>query len=483
MAVRSSFVWMAFGQASYFGLQFVGSILVARLLGPYDMGVFAIAMAVIGMISVVQMVGLNTFLIREPVLTPDIVATAATVNLAIAALMAIAIAGLGLVGGKLFAEPGVRSLLLLLAVVPLIGQFAFVPNTMLERDGAFKTIAVIKAVSTAFGMGLTILLALKGFRYMSLGYSQVATALLTNLAINIIARRHVSFRLSLAHWSVMARFGGQIFAVSGLTRVASRLMELVLGRAQGVAALGLYSRASSNHAMVWDSIHGIVARVVFADFSRCQREGIPLGGRYLKVLELMTGILWPMFAGVAILAGPAVQQIYGPDWIGAAVPLSLLCIASMILVSTTMSWEVFVVRGETGRQARFEFIRTIFGTSIFVAACFHSLAAAAATRIADALFAQYLYRPHLERMTDTRRAQFGAVYLRSAVAGIAAVAPALAVMIYWRFAVDVPIMTLGAAVGAGGVAWLLALRGMDHVIYHELLTAMRRFRKSTVPAT
>ncbi|QXQ07585.1 oligosaccharide flippase family protein [Sphingosinicellaceae bacterium] len=483
MAVRSSFVWMAFGQASYFGLQFVGSIVVARLLGPYDMGVFAIAMAVIGMIGVVQMVGLNTFLIREPVLTPEIIATAATVNLAISALMAVVIGGLGLAGDALFAEPGVRSLLLLLAVVPLIGQFAFVPNALLERDGAFKTIATIKAASTAFGMALTIILALKGFRYMSLGYSQVATALLTNIAINIIARQHVSFRLSLAHWSAMSRFGGQIFAVSGLTRVASRLMELVLGRTLGVAALGLYSRASSNHAMVWDSIHGVVARVVFADFSRCQRENIPLGDRYLKVLELMTGILWPLFAGVAILAGPAVQLIYGRDWSGAAVPLSLLCIASMVLVSTTMSWEVFVVRGETGRQARFEFIRTIFGTTIFVAACFHSLAAAAATRIADALFAQYLYRPHLERMTGTKRSQFGAVYLRSGIAAVAAVAPALGLMIFWRFSVTVPIVPLGVAVAAGGLAWLLAMRSTDHVIYHEMRTALRRLRGSAAPAT
>ena len=483
MAVRSSFVWMAFGQASYFGLQFVGSIIVARLLGPYDMGVFAIAMAVVGMIGVVQMVGLNTFLVREPVLTPEVIATAATVNLAIAVLMSVAIAGLALVGDAVFAEAGVRRLLLVVAVVPLIGQLAFVPNAMLERDGAFRVIAIVKAASTALGMALTIWLATLGYRYMSLAYSQVATALLTNLAINLVARRHVSFRLSVKHWSAMARFGGQIFAVAGLTRVASRLMELVLGRTLGVAALGLYARASSNHAMVWDSIHGIVARVVFADFSKCQREGTPLGGRYLKVLELMTGVLWPLFAGVAILAGPAVRLIYGPAWVGAAIPLSLLCIASMVLVSTTMSWEVFVVRGETGRQARFEFIRTIFGTSIFIAACFHSLAAAAATRIADALFAQYLYRPHLERMTGTTRAQFGTVYLRSAIATVAAAAPSLAVMVFWRFSDITPALPLGIAVGVGGVAWLLALRSTGHVIYHEMASAVRRLRPPTAATT
>ncbi len=474
MAVRSSFLWMAIGQTSFLALQFVGSVIVARLLGPYDMGVFAVAMAVIGLISVVQMVGLNTFLIREPKLTPEIVATAATVNLVITSLMAVGIAIMGLIGGSLFKEPGVRDMLLVLAVVPIIGQFAFVPNTMLEREGSFRTIAMVKIGSTAIGLAITIGLAMMGYRYMSLAYSQVATALLTNAAINLVARRHISFKMSLAHWSAMSRFGAQIFAVAGLTRVAGRLMELTLGRTLGIDQLGLYTRASSNHAMVWDSIHGIVTRVVFADFSRCEREGVPLRERYLKILELMTGLLWPLFAGVAILAGPAVHLIYGAKWTAAAPPLALLCIASMVLVSTTMSWEVFVVKGETGRQARFEFIRTAFGTSIFVAACFYSLEAAAATRIADALFAQYLYRPHLERMTTAKRSEFVSVYGRSAIAGLFAVAPALAVMAYWRFSTTTPLPQLGAAVVAGGIAWLVALRMMDHIIYHELRTVTAR---------
>ncbi len=53
-------------------------------------------------------------------------------------------------------------------------------------------------------------------------------------------------------------------------------------------------------------------------------------------------------------------------------------------------------------QVRFDFIRAITGTLLFIAGSFVSLEAAAASRIADALFAQFLYRPHLQRMTVTR---------------------------------------------------------------------------------
>ncbi|HWW63632.1 MAG TPA: oligosaccharide flippase family protein [Sphingomonadaceae bacterium] len=480
MAVRRSLAWMAFGQGGFFCLQFLGSVVVARLLSPYEIGVFAIAMAVVGLVSVVQAIGLNNLLVRERDLTPDLVASAAAANIAICLLLAVTIAVLGYLGEALFKEPGVRHVLLVLAVVPIIGHFAFVPGAMLEREGNFRTIALLKMVSTAIGVGITITLALKGYSYMSLAYSQVATALLTNVATNVVARRHVTFRLSLAHWSKVWRFGLQIFAISGASRIANRTMEVSLGSILGLGQLGLFSRASNNHNMLWDNIHGVVGRVVFVDFSQRAHEGAPLGDRYLRVLELMSGLLWPVFALVAVLAGPLIVHIYGPPWAGAAPPLALLCIASIVLVSTTMSWEVFVVCHETARQVRFEFIRTLLGTGLFIAGCFISLEAAAASRILDALFAQFLYRPHLERMTGTSRHAFSAIYLRSAIATLVAVAPSLALMILWRFSAQTPVALLVLSVGGGGLLWLLALRGLHHALYGEIMTVLTRLRQRAI---
>lgn len=482
MAMRRSLAWNSLGQGSFVVLGFVGSIVIARILGPFDTGIFAIAMAVVGLISVFQAIGLANFLVREHELTPDIVATASTVNLAISAFMALCIAGLGFAGEALFKEAGVRDVLLVIAVVPLIGQFAFVPQAMMEREGNFKTLAMIKTGSTLLGLVITIGLALAGYRYMSLAWSQLLTAIVTNAAIAVIARRHMTLRLSLAHWSAISKFGAQIFAISGLTRIASRTMEIVLGRTLGLAALGLYSRASSNHNMLWDSVHGAVGTVIFVDFARLKREGLPMADRYLQILSMMTGLMWPMLGGVAVLAGPLVWTVYGPAWIGAAVPLAMLCLASIALVSTTMTWELFVVSHETGRQVKLEFIRTLFGTSLFIAACFHSLAAAAAARVAEAVFAQFLYRPHLERMTGAPAAGFFRVYLKSGIAAAAAVGPSFALMSAWGFSPQVPVTQAAAAVAAGIALWLVALRLLRHPLHDELASLLKRFSRTKVPA-
>ena len=46
MSVRRNMIWMAASQTSAFIAQFVTTIVLARLLTPYEMGIFAAALAV-----------------------------------------------------------------------------------------------------------------------------------------------------------------------------------------------------------------------------------------------------------------------------------------------------------------------------------------------------------------------------------------------------------------------------------------------------
>jgi O-antigen/teichoic acid export membrane protein len=80
VATRRALAWMSIAQGSFFVLQFAGSVILARLLTPYEMGVYAIAMAVVGLLGIVQATGLRSFVVREPDLSEATAATVFTVN-------------------------------------------------------------------------------------------------------------------------------------------------------------------------------------------------------------------------------------------------------------------------------------------------------------------------------------------------------------------------------------------------------------------
>jgi O-antigen/teichoic acid export membrane protein len=477
MSVRRSLAWMMMSQGGFFVLQFGGAVVLARLLTPYDMGVYAAAAAIIGILGILQAFGITLFIIREPEIDRDLLASAFTVNTALAALLAIAVVGLSAFGGAFLREPGVERVMRVLALLPMIGILEFLPATNLERSADFRAIAAVNLLRAAVGTSVTIALAFAGFSYMSIAWGSIAGAVAGAAGFMIAGRQHVSFRVGLTAWRRILRFGMQQLAIQGVNAVSVRAAEFLLGRLLGLSALGLYGRASNLNNMIWSNIHMVVGRVVLVDLADQRRRGIDLRGAYLRTVEVITALLWPCFAGLAILAGPLIDIVYGDAWVGAAPPLAALAVSAILLVSITMTWELFVVCHETDRQARFEFVRSGVGLALFVAGCFLSLAAAAAARIGEALFSIFLYRPHIERMTSTRRADYMPIYRRSAILTAAACGPALVLMIAYSWSPHVPAALVGAVVAGGLAAWLGAVRLMDHALageIHRLVTMGRK---------
>ena len=151
----------------------------------------------------------------------------------------------------------------------------------------------------------------------------------------------------------------------------------------------------------------------------------------------------------------------------------LLNVSALILSAVTMTWEVFVACGETAKQARFEFFRTGMGTLFFAIGCAISLEAAAAARIADALLTIFLYRPHVERMTDTSLSDTGPIYLRSGLLTALAIGPA-AILIRMVPSSSISAYEVASVVFAGVVLWIFALALLRHPLFREATALLRR---------
>ena len=170
MSMRRHLAWMATSQALFFVLQFGGSVVVARILGPAQMGVFAVALAIIGVLSMVQTFGLTGFVVRQRELDERVKASAFTLNLLINAVLTLVIALGSPLGGTFLHEDGVRRVMLVLAVTPLVSSLEFLPFALLEREANFKAIALVSSAKTITAQGVAVWLALTGFGYMSMAY-------------------------------------------------------------------------------------------------------------------------------------------------------------------------------------------------------------------------------------------------------------------------------------------------------------------------
>ncbi len=472
-SVRRSLAWMFLSQGGLFIFGFGGSVVISRLLTPYEMGIYAVAFAIVGILSTIRALGLGAFLIREPDLKPDIVATSFTINAILVCLTASGIAALSGLGGAWLGDPGVQRVLLLLAVSQLLSILELVPTASLERIGAFQVLAPINLAKAAASTTVTCLLAFLGYSYMSIAWGNLVGAVLGVIAANIAGRRFISLRFGLHDWRRVTRFGTQYVMIGAVGTIASRLSDLLVGRVIGLSALGLYSRASGLNGLLIDNIHSVIARIVFVDFSERRRRSLPLTESYLRIVAMITALLWPAFAGLAVLAGPVIRTVYGPAWVGAAPLLSLLSVAMLSGISLTMIGEIYIVSGEADRLLRNELKRTCIGLTLFTLGCLAGLVWAAASRIGDALVLLFIYQPEVRRLTETRRSDYVPIYWQSAVLTVAAVAPSMILMTVNHWSVDTPLSLVFATIALGIAAWAVGLLMLHHPLWLEAGSAGR----------
>lgn len=471
MSVSRSLAWMGLSQVIILSCQFGAQVVLVRHLTLHEAGVYAVGLAVVGVLSLVQTLGLQALIVREDVLSPDLVRTAFTVNALISVGLAGAILATSWAGAAWLGDPGVQRVLAVLAVTPLIGIFSFLPAALMEREGRFREIAIAGAAGSVAGAIVTILLAVQRFTYMSAAYAQWASIGATTVLTVVLGRENASLRMGLKAWRRVGDFGMQMLAITGISALGMRLSDILLGRILGLSALGLYSRASGLNGLIWANVHLLIGRVMLVDFVDVHRLGRSLRDRYIQTVDIVTVLLWPIFAGFATVARPFIFNVYGPKWVSAASPLVFLAIASMTQVAITMTWELFAATGKLRTQTRIEFVRSLVALIAFAVGCAISLQAAAAARVVDAVFALILYRPHLNRMTGTAFVDFVPIYGRNLILTIIAIAPAAMLMAASGWAADISLGLLGAAIALGIALWMGALL----FVRHPLLAEVRRW--------
>lgn len=474
--VRRAFLWTILAQFLSFGISFAAMVILTRLLTPHEMGIYAVAFATYGAFQVIATFGVGNFIVRTFDPTDDVLAAAFTVNAILNVMLSVVILAISSGAGQFLDDPAVAQVLRLLATVPLIAIFDLRPSSMLQRDMQFQRISIVTVSQTVIGALATIGTALAGASYMSAGYGAIGAALTGSLGYSLLGRQFVGIRLSLHDWRVMVVFGLRMMSIGGISTLASRLSDIIVGRMLGLAALGLFSRASSINILLFQNVHGAATRVIFAKLSQVHRDTGEVHDTYLKAMRTISGIMGPILIGLAVLAKPAILLLYGERWLGAAVPLSLLLIAQFLTLRFAMHWELFVIKDRLDVQTRIEAIRSAFSIASRSIGCLTGLAGAAAASVVDSVLALMLYGRQVNHMVGADERKMLQISAETIALTAVAVAPSMAVMIWYDWAANTPLVSVATGVAAGAALWLAAIAWLRHPLFNELrlgLTALR----------
>ena len=476
MSVRRGLALMFGGNAAGFAIQFAASLAIARLLSPQEMGIYAAAMAVVWIVNGVLNVGLQSYVVRERELPPAKLGSVFTLALAQSALLG---------GGLLLGAPLVGALahdgrvtqsVRLLAWFGALDPFLALGWGLMQRRMRFGRVVATSLVNVGVSAAATIALASIGYgwRSMPLGTGAGITAAVL-LTLVLQRRDFASARPNLAHLGPVLKFGTRMMTAGLIQNLTGRAPDLLLTRASGAASTGLYNRGANLVDTLGNTVMQSVQRVMASQMARDRDTAVGIGPVYARMSRLVTGLFWPAFALLAVLARPIVVLLFGARWLPAAPVLAIVAAAAAINLAVACRSGVLVTAGRERELPRNEAIRGVIGVTLFTIAAYSGgLVWAAATRIVDALIAVALYSPGIHAATGLGWTAMSRAFARSALVAGATALPALAAMAALGWPATLPPLELVALLALSGGVWLGALFGTRHALADEIVRALPR---------
>lgn len=295
------------------GLGLANTLILVRLLAPEDFGIVALAATLHATLDQLGQAGIGMALIRMRDPRAAHYDTAFTLNLVRGGLIAAGLLALADWQAAFMGDARIADVIRVLAVAVALQSLESIRMIDLQRDLHFDRLMryyVLQKV-TAIAIALPFAFVLRNY-----------WALVVALPLNWLVMLPVSYcmapyrpRLSLAHWREFFDFSKWLFVGNLFQIVESQMFNVIVGRLQGVAAVGLYQVAYQVAALPISEIAAPVRGPHYAGLAQVQNSLAELRRHVLTGLELQWVVILPLSVGIALTAHEITVLFLGQRWL------------------------------------------------------------------------------------------------------------------------------------------------------------------------
>ncbi|MBO5580164.1 MAG: oligosaccharide flippase family protein [Prevotella sp.] len=206
-SIKSGVIWnslLAFGRQ---GLNFIATIVLARLLMPEDYGLLGMMAIFISVSEVLMEAGLGAALIKKKNVKLIDYSTLTTYNIAVSIVLYIIIFFIAPYISVFYSTSSLNIYIRIYALVILIDSFSIVPKVQLMKGLFFKRLSILNISSGLCGLIGAIVLAFMEFGVYSLIFQYIISSLILTLSLVFVTHYKPKLQFSIASFKEMIVFG------------------------------------------------------------------------------------------------------------------------------------------------------------------------------------------------------------------------------------------------------------------------------------
>lgn len=305
------------------------TILVARLLHADDYGIVSIAAIFVGIPGFFTEFGVARTIVLSRIRDETTVAQLHALCIGIGAAFALLLAAGAVPLARAYGEPRLAAVVLALALSPLAGGLAAVPQMRLQQAMDYRRIAALELVRSLSQTGTVLGLALAGVRYWALPAGILVASL-----VHMIASVRFGWlrprRPEAGTLRAPLAYARHVIAGPLLWHVACHADFAVIGRVLDIAAVGFYQFAWNFASLPGEKITNVVQGAASPFFGSIGDDHAALRRYLLVVTESLAVIIVPVLAGFMCVAPDMIPVVFGAKWVPAVLPLQVLVAYALV---------------------------------------------------------------------------------------------------------------------------------------------------------
>lgn len=359
-------VWSAIERFAVQGVQFVVSLVLARILTPNDFGLIAIVLVFLQIFQTLNESGLNLSLVYKQNRDELDYSTAFVSNIAIGLLSATIIFLIAPGIAKFYDNTALTNVMRFLSLNLIINSFGLVPLAIFTIKVDFKTLARASFTASLISGSIGITLALIFKNVYALVFQSLSYTLFNVVLMCCYAKWIPSFKFSYYRFKYLFAYAYKLIIARIINVVFEDIYSLAIGKLYSPAILGCYNRSMSFRQILSKNLINIIQRVSSPLLCAEQNDYIKMKQILLKFIQYSALIVYPLLAGLMVLSRPLVLVLLGEKWIFVSNLLILGCPCGFFYLLSTFNRNVFNATGRTDLALKSEIAKKIIFVLIFL---------------------------------------------------------------------------------------------------------------------
>ena len=351
------------------GFQLIGTLVIARLVPPREIGVVLTGLVVVNALNLLSDNGLSISLVMRDKLTRRLVDTVFTLMLGIAVACVIVAWSLAGPISSAFGSPKLADVLPILSLTVITSTITWFFTNLMQRDMLWKQ-RFAGQFALAFGyVVVAVPCAAAGAGVWSLVAGQLAAGVLASLVLWRGFPHPISLRVHREEARIAIHESRPYVSQAATAFLSENLHFIAVSALLGPRAMALYSMSYRLSELPNQALSERVAEATLPAYVRLREDPARAAGTLMLSLRyLLLAALLPL-AVLAAVAPDFVEAVLGPRWAKMDPILTTLCVwGAICIVTGSLGWFLNANKGARF-MARVNLFRLCFSMPlIFVAA-------------------------------------------------------------------------------------------------------------------